>query len=292
MCNFEKINYSCHVFVLKNISYFTDRVPGGLFNKKILIDKLLVETMMAYGMQFAKDPSGPKNQELESQLAIMVADASAAYAMKQSLKHGGKYVQQAQTKMAIFFRTEQIMGMKKLGPSEWANLVMAAMKEGPMTLSCFKLQQEYERLNILLEDDESKQKKLMQKSLDVWKCTDTPEDFSAYVSDLLPEARAAIDRHHEKRWKARNGQSLYNPVHRPASRRMARPTTPRKQVVPTEADFPPLPMASITKVTRPATKPMVKVTPQVKPMSINGIPIRYETSSRRKGRKGRRKKKK
>lgn len=266
-------------------------MPGGLFNKKILIDKLLVETMMAYGMQFAKDPSGPHNEKLESYLTLMVADAKAAWAMKQR-SETGKNIQDTKLAMAIFFRTEQIMKLEKLSPSEWANLVMAAMKEGPMTLSCFKLQQEYERLNILLEDDESKQNKLMKKSLDMWKCTDTPEDFSAYVSDLRPEARAAIDRHHEKRWKARNGQSLYNPVHRPASRHMMRPTTPRKQAVPTEADFPPLPMASITKTTHPATKPMVKVTPQAKPTSINGIPIRYETSSRRKGRKGRRKKKK
>lgn len=247
--------------------------------------------MMAYGMQFAKDPSGPYNEKLESYLTLMVADAKAAWAMKQS-SETGKTIQDAKLAMAIFFRTEQITKLEKLSPSEWANLVMAAMKEGPMTLSCFKLQQDYERLNILLEEDESKQKKLMQKSLDVWTCTDTPEDFSAYVSDLLPEARAAIDRHHEKRWKARNGQSLYNPVHRPTPCRMSRPITPRRQVVPTEADFPPLPMASMTKVTRPATKPMVKVTPQAKPTSINGIPIRYETSSRRKGRKGRRKKKK
>lgn len=245
--------------------------------------------MMAYGMKFVENPSGPKNQELESQLAIMVADASAAYAMKQSLKHGGKYVQQAQTKMAMLFRTEQIMGMKKLSPPEWISLVMAAMKEGPMTLSCFKLQQEYERLKILLEDDEFKQKKLMQKSLDSWKCTKTPQDFSEYMSDLRPEARAAIDRHYDDTWKAANGQPLYTPTRRPTSRRSSRSNAPSRQTVPTEADFPPLPMASFIKASPPTAKSTVQDPPKPRPTSINGIPIRYETA-RRKGRARKKKK--
>ena len=213
--------------------------------------------MNAYGMSFVEEPSGPKSRQLESYLTLMVADAKAAWAMKQSLKTG-KDMRDAKFAMAMFFRMKKMMKLKKLDPTEWNALVKAASLEGPMTLDCFQLQQEYERLQILLG------KASLQKSLDFWTSVDA---YSRPKASPIKEQPTPITH-------------------------MTRPTTPSRQTVPTEADFPPLTSTPINDTPRPAAKPVVKETPQARPTSINGIPIRYETSLRRKGRKGRRKKKK
>ena len=184
----------------------------------------------------------------------MVADAKAAWAMKQNLETD-KNMTDAKFAMAMYFRMEKMMKLEKLDPTQWNALVKAASREGPMTLNCFQLQQEYERLQILLG------KASLQKSLDFWSSVDT---YSRPKATSIKEQPTPITR-------------------------MTRPTTPSSQTVPTEADFPPLNSTPIENATRPAASPVIKMTPQAKPTSINGIPIRYKKSSRR---KGRRKKKK
>lgn len=231
--------------------------------------------MNAYGMSFVEEPSGPKSRQLESYLTLMVADAKAAWAMKQSSKTG-KNMRDAKFAMAMFFRMKKMMKLKKLDPTEWNALVKAASLEGPMTLDCFQLQQEYERLQILLG------KASLQKSLDFWTSVDA---YSRPKASPIKEQPTPITR--MARPKASPIKEQPTPI-----THMTRPTTPSRQTVPTEADFPPLTSTPINDTPRPAAKPVVKETPQARPTSINGIPIRYETSLRRKGRKGRRKKKK